>query len=62
MATALYVTAVIHHIHMRFRRALPSSAMLKTGFSADSTTVAIDSPPAACHPLARQTPEFRLRR
>src|SRR5207247_2577214 len=35
IATALYVTAVIHHIHIRFRSALPSSAMLKTGFPLD---------------------------
>src|SRR5207247_567447 len=43
IATALYVTAVIHHIHMRFRSALPSSATLKTGFEADAIS-SMDSP------------------
>src|SRR5213076_948772 len=36
-------TAVIHHIHMRFRSALPSSATLKTGFEADAIS-SLDSP------------------
>jgi len=39
---------VIHHIHMRFRSALPSSAMLKTGFPVD-VAIAISDPPAAPH-------------
>src|SRR5439155_1504580 len=52
IATALYVTAVIHHIHMRFRSALPSSAMLKTGFPVD-VAIAIFRPSRrfACQPL-----------
>src|SRR5207247_4112798 len=52
IATELYVTAVIHHIHMRFRSALPSSAMLKTGFPVD-VAIAIFRPSrrSACPPL-----------